>query len=265
MPRIIWDAVGSRKYETGVDRGVLYIDGQPGVPWNGLTSIAENAQGSSGGSTKGYYVDGEKYLNLAPREEYQATLTAYTYPDEFEPCNGSVAVRPGLFVTKQKRVSFGLSYRTMIGNDQSNTYGYKLHLIYNVLASPANKSYKTVDGKNQIDDFSWTLSSTPPVMSGYRRTSHIVIDSTLVDPVILAAVEDILYGTSSFSPRLPALAELTDLVDTNDSLVVVINGDGTATITAPLSDLVMLDSSVVQISWSTVVFVDANTATITGS
>lgn len=264
MSRMIWNAVGSRKYETGVDRGVLYIDGQPGVPWNGLTSIAETAQGSSG-SSKAFYVDGEKYLNLVPREEYQATLTAFTYPEEFEPCNGDASVRTGLFVTKQKRTSFGFSYRTMIGNDKTPNYGYKIHLVYNVLASPSTKGYKTIDGRNQIDDFSWTLTSVPPIMAGYRRTSHVVIDSTIIDPVLVSGIEDILYGNSSFSPRLPSLTELADLIDTNNSLIVVDNGDGTYTMTAPLSDLTMLDTQIFQLTWPTAVFVDANTYTVTSS
>jgi hypothetical protein len=250
LSRINWDAIGSRKYETGVDRGVLYIDGQPGVPWNGLTSIAETAQSTT---VKSFYVDGENYLNLASRENYQATLTAYTYPKEFEPCDGVVSVRTGLLLTKQKRTSFGLSYRTMIGNDQSSSYGYKIHLVYNVLASPATKSYKTVDNRNQIDDFSWSLSSVAPVTVGYRRSAHVVIDSTEIDPTILSGIEDILYGTDSLTARLPELSELTDIIDTGNVLDVVDNGDGTFTLTAPIGVLTMLDSSVFQLTWPTAV------------
>lgn len=265
MSRINWDAAGSRKYEIGIDRGVLYVDGQPGVPWNGLVSIADNTGNSSSGSSKSFYVDGEKYLNLDPREEYQATLTAYTYPEEFEPCNGDVSVRSGLMVTKQKRTSFGLSYRTGIGNDVSSSYGYKIHIIYNIIAAPANRTYKTIDNNQQLDNFSWALSSLPPAMVGYQRTSHIVIDSTVMDPSNLSGIEDILYGNDSFAPRLPSLTELTDLIDTNNTLVVVDNGDGTYTMTAPISDLMMLDDSIFQLTWSTAVFVDANTYTVTSS
>jgi hypothetical protein len=261
LTRITWDAVGARKFETGIDRGVLYVGAQPGVAWNGLTSVAENAQGA-GGTTKTFYVDGEKYMNLASREEYQATLTAYTYPEEFEQCNGVVAARTGLFVTKQKRIPFGLTYRTMIGNDVSTAYGYKIHLVYDVLASPANKSYKTMGDKLQLDDFSWVLTTTPSVMPGYRRTSHLVIDSTIIEPSVLSGIEDILYGNATFSPRLPALAELTDLIDTGNTLVVVDNGDGTYTMTAPLGDLTMLDTQVWQLNWPTVAFIDANTYTV---
>lgn len=262
MSRIIWDPTGSRKYETGIDRGVLYIDGQPGVPWNGLTSIVENSGASASGTSKSFYVDGEKYINLDPREEYQATLTAYTYPDEFEPCNGDTSVRPGLILTKQKRTSFGLSYRTLVGNDQTNVVGYKIHLIYNLIASPPGKTYKTVDNSNQVDDFSWTLTSLPPSMDGYRRTSHIVIDSTKLDPEVVAGVEEVLYGNEIFVSRLPELTELIDLIDTGNTLTVVDNGDGTYTMTAPSADLVMLDSDIFQLNWPTAVFVDDNTFTV---
>lgn len=260
MTRIVWDAVGSRKYETGVDRGVLYIDGQPGVPWNGLTSVTEN---SSGGTSKSYYLDGEKYVNLTTREEFQATLTAYTYPDEFESCNGVNSIRSGLYITKQKRTSFGLSYRTMIGNDQSDSFGYKIHLLYNVYAAPPNKAFKTITSPMKIDDFSWVLTSLPIIQTGYQRSSHFIVDSTTADPTILSAIEDILYGNNSAAARLPTLSELTDLIDTGDILSVIDNGNGTATLTAPIIDLMPLDSSVWQLTWSTVVYIDDNTCTIT--
>lgn len=259
MPRINWDAVGSRLYETGLDRGVLYLNGQAGVPWNGLTSVAEN---SPGGTSKSFYVDGEKYLNISSREEFEATLSAYTYPEEFEVCDGSISIRPGLLITKQRRTSFGLSYRTMIGNDQSNVHGYKLHLIYNLLSSPSNRAFKTSTNTAQIDDFSWTLTSLPPIQSGYQRSSHLIIDSTEIDPTLLSDIETILYGDDTTSGRLPDLTELVDLIDTGDVLTVVDNGDGTFTMTAPLIDLQMLDSSVWQLTWPTAVFIDDDTYTV---
>lgn len=259
MSRISWDSSGSHRYESGIDRGVLYIDGQPGVPWNGLTSVTETA---TGGVAQPVYVDGEKVLNLASREEYQATITAYTYPDEFESCDGVYTARPGLFVTNQPRVSFGLSYRTLIGNDLNNKYAYKIHLVYNVLASPSTKSYKSNSNSTQVDDFSWGLTSLPPVMAGYKRSSHVVIDSRTADPRLLTAIENVLYGDDTDNGRLLTLAELIDLADTNATLVVVDNGDGTFTITAPSIDLVMLDDSIFQLSWPTALFVDANTFTV---
>ena len=260
MARISWDAVGSRLYETGIDRGVLYIDGQPGVPWNGLTSVSEN---SSGGTSRPFYLDGEKYANLGSREEFEATLTAYTYPDAFDSCNGTEKIRSGLYLTKQRKNSFGLSYRTRIGNDLSDSFAYKIHLIYNVLASPPTKTFKTMSTPSQIDDFSWTLTSLPPKQEGYLRSSHVVIDSRDIDPSLLSAIEDVLYGNNSISSSLPTLEELMDLVDTNATLTVVDNGDGTATITAPLGNLTMLDESIVQITWPTLV--DNGDGTITVS
>lgn len=262
MTRINWDAAGSRLYENGLDRGVLYVDDQPGVPWNGLTSLTEN---SPGGVSQAYYVDGEKYANLSSREEFQATLTAFTYPDEFEVCSGMSSVRPGLLITKQKRNSFGLCYRTMIGNDQSNVFAYKLHLIYNVLAAPSNRAFKTTGGNTQVDDFSWVLTSLPPVQAGYQRSSHIILDSRVLDPSILSAIEDIVYGSGSASSRLPELTELADLIDTGNVLIVTDNGDGTYSMTAPVGSLYMLDSSIFQLTWPTAVFVDANTYTVTSS
>lgn len=262
MTRISWDIVGSRLYEAGLDRGVLYIDGRPAVPWNGLTSVTEN---SPGGVSQSYYVDGEKYANLATREEFQATLAAYTYPDEFEPCDGVDSVRPGLLVTKQKRNSFGLSYRTKIGNGQNDEYGYKIHLLYNMLAAPSNRAYKTNTSSGQVDDFSWVLTSLPPVQVGYQRSSHVIIDSRTTDPSLISAIESILYGDIATSGRLPDLAELTDLFDTGNVLVVTDNGDGTYTMTAPAGELYMLDTSIFQLTWSTAVFVDADTYTVTSS
>lgn len=259
MSRISWDAVGSRLYEGGIDRGVLYIDGQPGVPWNGLNSITEN---SPGGTSKSFYVDGEKYANLSSREEFEATLAAYTYPEAFESCNGMASIRPGLIITKQKRKSFSLSYRTMIGNDKSNAYAYKIHLVYNVTAAPSNRAYKTSSGTSQIDDFSWVLTTLPPELVGYRRSAHIILDSRDIDPTIMSGIENALYGDDATLARLPSLDELADLVDTGNVLTVTDNGDGTYTMTAPQVDLTMLDTSIWQLTWPTAVFIDANTYTV---
>lgn len=258
MTRMIWDATGSRFYESGIDRGVLYIGTQPGVPWNGLTSLTDN---STGGTSKSYYVDGEKYLSEISRESYEATLTAFTYPDQFEACNGVVSARPGLMVTKQRRIPFGLSYRTMIGNDTDLSH-YRIHIVYNLLASPTNRTYKTFSDNVEVDDFSWDLTSTAPIIDGYRRTSHIIIDTRTVEASLVSAIEDILYGAVGTNGRLPSFAELIDLIDTNNVLIVVDNGDGTFTITAPLVDMFMLDTAIFQVTWPTVVFVDSDTFTV---
>lgn len=262
MARISWGSVGSRFYETGVDRGVLYVEGLDGVPWNGLSSLTETV---SGGAAKPYYVDGEKYLNNSSREEFAATLTAYTYPDEFQLCDGTAEVRPGFLAKHQRRKFFGLSYRNMLGNDITTKAGYKIHLIYGVLAAPSSKVHKTISTAQDPDDFSWTLSSLPPLISGFKRTSHFVIDSRTMDPTMLGILEDILYGTDTDSSRLPDVVEIVDLIDSGDRLTVVDNGDGTATLTAPMAELVMLDLNTYQLTWSTVVEIDVNTYTISSS
>ena len=259
MTRIGWDAIGSRTYQGGIDRGVLYVSTQPGVPWSGLTSVTEN---SSGGVAKPLYLDGDKFSNLATPEEYDATLTAYTYPDEFEVCDGTVAARSGVLVTRQKRKPFGLSYRTLVGNDITPDFGYKIHLIYNVTAAPSTHSYKSTGQNVDVNDFNWKLTSLPPVTPGYKRTAHVILDSTDLTPEVLAYAEGILYGTDTTLPRLPSLIELVDLVDTDATLVVVDNGDGTFTVTAPMASLIMVTPSVAQITWSTATPIDANTYSI---
>lgn len=262
MSRISWGNVGSRFYENGVDRGVLYVAEADGVPWNGLTAITENV---TGGDAKPYYIDGEKYSNLATREEYSATLTAYTYPDEFEVCDGTVAVRPGFLATNQKRQSFGLSYRTMVGNDITPTAGYKIHIVYGALASPSSRAYKTISTGQDPDDFSWTITTLPPDISGFLRTSHFIVDSMSIDSDTLGGIEDILYGSDSTAPRLPDISEIVDLIDTGDHLTVTDNGDGTFTMSAPVADLVMLDINNFQITWDTVIDNGDGTYTATSS
>lgn len=262
MSRISWGDVGSRYYENGVDRGVLYVGEADGVPWNGLTGVTENV---TGGAAQPFYIDGEKYLNKAAREEYSSTITAYTYPDQFEACDGTSPVRQGFFATNQKRQPFGLTYRTQVGNDISPTVGYKIHLIYGALASPSSKSYKTISTEQDPDDFSWTITTLPPAISGFKRTSHFIVDSREIDPTTLSAIEDILYGSDSTSPRLPTVTEIIDLIDTGDHLTVTDNGDGTFSMSAPDAALVMLDINNFQITWDTVVDNGDGTYTATSS
>lgn len=262
MSRITWSGTGTRSYQSGIDRGVLYVDDFPGVPWNGLTSIAE---APSGGTPLPFYVDGEKYLNLQTREEYSATLTAYTYPDEFNPCDGSVAIRQGLNITQQRRKPFSLSYRSQIGNDQSSSLGYKIHIVYNALAAPTNWTHKSLADTVAIDDFSWKLTTLAPPIGGYKRSPHLILDSTQLDPLVLSGLEDILYGNDIASARLPFLDEILDMIDTGNTLTVVDNGDGTYNIIAPMSALTILDDNTFDVTWPTVVPIDANTFTISSS
>jgi hypothetical protein len=259
LAAITWDAIGTRVYQSGVDRGVLYIGDQPGVPWSGLNSVVENI---SGGAARPLYVDGDKYSNLSTPEEYDAQLSAYTYPDEFEVCDGNAIVRSGFLATRQKRQPFSLSYRTFIGNDLTGSLGYRIHLVYNVLASPSIRSYKTDTTTVSANDFSWHLTALPPATSGYNRTAHYILDSRELSEPVLTYMEQALYGTDVTPPRLPSFTEIISAVDSNGGLTVTDNGDGTFTMTAPDGALFMLDSNTAQLTWSSAVYIDADTYTV---
>lgn len=256
MARLSWSNGGSRFYEAGIDRGVLYVDGYPGVPWNGLTSVDESP---SGGDPKSYYIDGIKYLAVPSAEEFEGTITAFTYPDEFAKCDGTTEPRSGLFLTHQRRKSFGISYRTMIGNDTSDAFGYKLHIIYNALAAPSGRSNQTLKDSTSPNDFSWKITCKPPPMAGYRPTSHVVVDSRTTDPSVLATIEGILYGTDTDQARIPTLDELIAAYDTISTLTVIDNGDGTWTATAPFDVIRMMDDETFEITAATAVFIDEDT------
>lgn len=212
MAALVWDQTGERVYETGVDHGVLYIpdaggDYDTGFAWNGLTAVTESP---SGAEASPQYADNIKYLNLVSAEEFGGTIEAFTYPDEFAQCDGSVAPTPGVMIGQQGRKTFGLAYRTRVGNDLDGTdHGYKLHLLYGLLAAPSEKAYGTINDSPEAITFSWEVSSTPvPAPDPYKPTSLIVVDSTVVDPTDLATLEDILFGTVGDDPRLPLPAEV---------------------------------------------------------
>lgn len=252
MPRINWGANGERYYEAGIDRGVLYTQGNPGVPWSGLISVSEKP---SGGSSVAYYVDGQKYVNMSSSEEYVATLTAYTYPEEFEVCDGTARVDTGLFVLHQRRQPFSLAYRTMIGNDVASDAAYKIHIIYNALVEPSDRSFASITESPSTSDFSWQISALPPPMPGFRPSAHLVIDTRIAHPGAVSDVEDILYGTDSTSARIPDLAELITVFDMNALFIIVDNGDGTWTATAPddLDVIIFSDADTFTITWPSAV------------
>lgn len=206
MAELVWDEVGKRVYETGVDRGVLYLPNTEGayvdgVAWNGLVSVSETP---SGAEPNAQYADNVKYLNLFSAEDFGATVEAFTYPAEFAEFDGLGVPSPGVTVGQQPRRSFGLAYRTLMGNDVEGTaYGYKLHLIYGCSASPSEKAYTTINDSPEAITFSWELSTTPVGVPGMNPTSVITIDSTLVDADALAALEQILYGDTGVDPALP--------------------------------------------------------------
>lgn len=262
MTRLSWNAVGSRVYEAGLDRGVLYIDDLPGVVWNGLTEVTER---SEGGETRPYYLDGVKYLNETSPEEFVADISAYTYPNEFGQCDGTAQARPGLFVTQQKRKKFHLSYRTKVGNDLSGTdFAYKIHLVYNALAYPSDRGNKTLQDAAEPIEFTWSISTQPTTTPGFKPTAHIVIDSRTTEPLVLESVENILYGTDTTPARMPSFSELESIYDV-PTLTVVDNGDGTYTVTAPDSAISTLSSDTYSITWPTAVFIDADTYTLSSS
>lgn len=216
MTKLVWDATGQRLYETGVNQGVLYpmVEGAypKGVVWNGLTAVTESP---SGAESSPMYADNIKYLNLMSAEEFGATVEAYTYPDEFAECDGSAELSPGVMIGQQARKTFGMSYRTILGNDVKNdTYGYKLHLIYGAQASPSEKSYATVNDSPEAITFSWELTTTPVNVTGFKPTSCITIDSTKVDSEKLKALEAILYGSDSEEARLPLPDEVAQVMGT---------------------------------------------------
>lgn len=206
MTRLEWGVVGERFYETGVDRGVLYVTDGDGVAWNGLVSVSE---APTGGESRPYYLDGVKYLNLSSGEEFEATIEAYTYPDEFIQCEGTAAIQNGLFVTQQSKKAFGLAYRTRIGNDVNGTdHGYKIHLVYNALAGPSPRGNLTISDTAEAFNFTWQITTKPPSTREFKPASHFIIDSRETPGDLLAILEDILYGASGTSPRLPSVSEL---------------------------------------------------------
>lgn len=222
MAELKWDATGERLYETGVDRGVLYIPNAQGVysagyAWNGLTSISESP---SGAEANPQYADNIKYLNLISAEEFGATIEAFTYPEQFAQCDGT-AIVSGVQLAQQARRSFGLSYRSLIGNDLLGTdFGYKIHLIYGCDAAPSEKSRSTVNDSPEAATFSWEITTNPIAVSGtnavtgkpFRPTAHVTVDSTMVTADALAALEAILYGGASAEPRLPTPEEVIAIV-----------------------------------------------------
>jgi hypothetical protein len=217
MVALVWDNTGERLYETGVDHGVLYIPNAQGVydtgyAWNGLTAVTESP---SGAEATALYADNIKYLNLISAEEFGATIEAYTYPDEFAQCDGSAEVAPGIVVGQQTRKSFGLSYRTKIGNDVSGSdLGYKIHLVYGATAAPTEKGYATINDSPEAITFSWEVTTSPVNVPNMKPTALITIDSTKVDPTKLAQLETLLYGSAGVDPQLPTPAALVALMGT---------------------------------------------------
>lgn len=229
MTRLVWDQPRTRTYETGIDRGVLYPSGKPGVAWQGLTKLQEIHSGLDVGSN---YMDGQKYRTTVGKSDFKAKLSAYSAPEEFYTCLGAMEIGTGLFAMNQQRQLFGLSYRTLIGNDTEFTdYGYKIHLVYNVLATPSSNSHKTITSAAEAIVKEWNLSTIPYkerefayFRSGgdqtqidrqrtvYKATSHMVVDTRAVGPAKVEHLEKVMYGTDLTEPELPTPSELLEII-----------------------------------------------------
>jgi hypothetical protein len=212
--KLVWDQEGQKFYETGVDRGVLFpmANGAyaAGEAWNGLISVDEKP---SGAEPTALYANNRKYLELLSVEEFAMTIGAYTFPKGFRPCLGIKEMAPGVYVTQQNRAPFGMSYRTLIGNDTAkNAHGYKIHLVYGATAKPAEKTNKTINESPEASEMSWECSTTPVEVPNCDPSAHIEIDSTTVSPETLKEIENILYGTDTAAPRLIMPNELADLL-----------------------------------------------------
>jgi hypothetical protein len=212
MSKLVWDKSGERFYETGVSKGVLYLQDDSaayttGVVWNGLTGVTESPEGAEAND---FYADDIKYASIRSAENWKGTIEAYTYPEEFAQCDGSVAVAKGVYIGQQKRKGFGFSWVTQIGNDTATESddGYKIHLVYGCTASPSEKAYETVNDSPDAITFSWEVDSTPMNVTGHKATSTITIDSTKVDATKLKTLEDKLWGTDDAEPTLPTPDEI---------------------------------------------------------
>lgn len=253
MTGIVWDEVGTKYYEDGLDHGVLYVAGT-GVPWNGLTSVDHGVRND----VSPIYIDGYKTLNLITYGDFEASLKAYTYPDEFLPCLG-ILRSEGLFVDNQSLMEFGLAYRTSIANDVTKTAGYKIHLLYNLTAIADTQSYKTLSLEASPIEFSWTLHSRQEE-TGFRPTSHVIVDSRFWDPVRLKAFEEILFGTPLSPPTLPSIEELSAITNPDNELVILDHGDGSWS-AVDLTDryIYPYTNELYEIDAPTVALIDANT------
>lgn len=249
MTKLSWDNTGERRYETGVDRAVLYLqDGggnyTNGYAWNGMETLTESPSGAEATPT---YADNIKYLNLISIEQFGGTIEAYTYPDAWAQCDGSAVPVDGVALGQQPRKIFGLSYRTIVGNDvENNDYGYKLHLVWGALAAPSEKAFGTVNDSPSAISFSWVFTTTPLTVSGYKPTASMTIDSTKVDPTALATLEDFLYGTVGTDPSLPSPTDVIAIFSGSVTSVfptppTYVNGTHTLTIPSTTGVIYSID------------------------
>lgn len=257
MTAIVWDQVGERGFEAGIDRAVLYLPDGSAHPWNGIVSVTERTEGNDIASM---YYDGVKYADLLALGNYAATLRAYTYPDEFLPFEGIAEVGNGLFVTNQARPRFGLTYRTKVGSDTADIdEAYKIHVLYNLTAVAADKNYETLTSDASAIQFEWSLTSIPEKIPGHRPTAHIIMDTRKMSPILLADLERTLYGDAFNAPKLPEISTLTNFIGEWVIIRITDNFDGTWTASGPDEFVFMLDGTTFQINQANAVYLDVNT------
>lgn len=265
MTRLSWDGAGDKLFETGLDRGVLYLNDGTGVAWNGLTSFNEGDVIA----VESYVYDGLKTGNVSVPNGFVGTLSAYTYPDEFLSYFG-VSINdaiPGLQIPNQLgRKSFGLSYRTLVGDDvEGIDLGYKIHILYNLVAVADGVEYETLSDDTDPVEFSWSVLSTPEQLDGYKPTGHVIVDSRYLSALRLAHLEDILYGTETSGPRLPSLSTLFDSVTDTYLVTITDNGDGSWTAEGPDDLVVMTDETTFSITSTGASVIDPDTYEITSA
>ena len=262
MTAITWDDTGTRFYENGVSKGVLFDADGVGVPWNGLTSVTEK----NTDTTNPLYFDGLKYGDLITLGDFEGTLKAFTYPEEFQPYQGLLETKPGFYLTAQSKDRFGLSWRTEINNDLGQSVGYKLHILYNLIAIPDSKEYQTLSLDNDPIEFQWDISGIPEEIDNFRPTAYVVLDSRRIDEFLLADIEAIIYGTETTESKQPDLNALIVFVMAWGRLIITDNGDGTWTATSPIPGVIeMLDSETFQITTDSATYLDPDTYEISSS
>lgn len=261
MTTLEWDKVGERDFETGVSKGVFYGTDGKGVVWNGLTSVEE----SNTKDVEPLYFDGVKYAELVTNGDFQGKMKAFTYPDAFLPYIGVDPWQPGFYLADQPMKRFGLSYRTEIQNDMGEA-AYKLHVLYNVLAIPANTTHDTMGLDPEPVEFEWDISAIPEDVDRYRPTAHLVMDSRKIDPYLLLDIEALLYGTDTDDAMLPPMKALITYVQKWGRLVITDNGDGTWTAHSPIPGVIeMVSGTEFEIVTDTATYLDANTYEISSS
>lgn len=257
MASLVWDEVGSRFYESGLDRCVLYLQDSSGVPWNGLISVSETLSGTQ---TSPIYYDGSKISDVIILGDFSASLKAYTYPDEFLEFQGIIHIGNGLFVTNQQQNRFGLTYRTKIGNDvDGDAFGYLIHVVYNLTAIPSQKTYQTLSSDSNVIEFEWEISSIPDKIEGLKPSSHLIFDTRFMTPLLLKDIETTLYGDVFNNARLPPIETLAEFVSEWVIIRIIDNYDGTWTAIGPDELITMLDPTTFQIIQANAIYSDSDT------